>query len=159
MDQVAPAVRSRMMRAIRGKHTKPEITVRKALHAAGFRFRLHRRDLPGTPDIVLSKYRFAVQVNGCFWHRHNCPKGRRHPSSNVTYWGPKLERNKARQAAATAALIAAGWRVVTVWECDVPGGVRNLLRSLRRIRSATSGYKLTRNVKDARLGFRRRLST
>jgi len=144
MDQVVPAVRSRMMRAIKGKNTKPEIAVRTALHAAGFRFRLHCRDLPGTPDVVLPKHRTVVLVNGCFWHRHDCPKGRRHPSSNVGYWGPKLERNKVRQAAAIQALAAAGWKVVTVWECDVAGGIRDLLRALRRTRPETSGYKLTR---------------
>jgi DNA mismatch endonuclease (patch repair protein) len=130
MDQVSPKVRSRMMRAIRSKHTKPEIAVRKALHAAGYRFRLHRRDLPGTPDVVLPKHNVAVQINGCFWHRHDCPKGQRHPSSNVSYWGPKLERNSLRQAKAAKALAAAGWRVVTVWECDLRGGVKNLLTVL-----------------------------
>jgi DNA mismatch endonuclease (patch repair protein) len=130
MDQVTPAVRSRMMRAIRGKNTKPELEVRKALHAAGYRFRLHRKDLPGTPDVVLPRYSMAVQVNGCFWHRHECPRGRRRPSSNVDYWGPKLDRNRRRQAAVAKALSAAGWVVVTIWECEVEAGIAALLRDL-----------------------------
>jgi DNA mismatch endonuclease, patch repair protein len=132
MDQVTPAVRSRVMRAIRSKHTMPEMQVRRALHAAGFRFRLHRKDLPGTPDLVLPRYRLAVQVNGCFWHRHDCQKGRRHPSTNLTYWVPKLERNRTRQTASEGALRAAGWSVVTIWECDVSTGIRKLLRRLRK---------------------------
>jgi DNA mismatch endonuclease (patch repair protein) len=108
---------------------------------------LHRKDLPGTPDVVLPRYRIAVQVNGCFWHRHDCPKGNRHPSSNVGYWGPKLVRNKARQAASVQNLLARGWKVVMVWECDVAGGISDLLRALRRERTRqdTCGYKLTRH--------------
>jgi DNA mismatch endonuclease (patch repair protein) len=121
-----------MMRAIRGKNTKPEMLVRRALHAAGYRFRLHRRDLPGTPDVVLPRYRIVVQVNGCWWHGHDCPRGQRRPSTNVEYWGPKLERNKQRQATAEASLIAADWTVVTVWECDLEAGIAGLLRRLRR---------------------------
>jgi DNA mismatch endonuclease (patch repair protein) len=130
MDQVTPAIRSRMMRAIRGKNTKPELQVRRALHAAGHRFRLHRKDLAGTPDVVLPRYRVAVQVNGCFWHRHECPRGRWHPSSNVDYWGPKLERNRRRRAAVAEALGATGWSVVTIWECNVQAGIDALLQEL-----------------------------
>jgi DNA mismatch endonuclease (patch repair protein) len=132
MDQVPATVRSRMMRAIRSKNTKPELKVRRALHAAGYRFRLHRRDLPGTPDIVLPRYRIAVQVNGCFWHRHDCPRGRHRPSTNTDYWGPKLERNLRRQADATKALSEAGWAVVMIWECEVETGINDLLRNLAR---------------------------
>jgi DNA mismatch endonuclease (patch repair protein) len=135
MDQVSPAVRSRMMRAIHSKNTQPELRVRRALHAAGYRFRLHRKDLPGTPDIVLPQYRTVVQVNGCFWHRHDCPRGRRWPSSNASYWRPKLERNQRRQEAAVRALSAAGWRVVTIWECNVGGGLAALLRALAYLKS------------------------
>ena len=131
MDQVSPVVRSRMMRGIRGKNTEPELMVRRALHAAGYRFRLHRRDLPGTPDVVLPWYRTVVQVNGCWWHGHECSRGRRRPSTNFEYWGPKLERNKRRQATADAALTEAGWSVITIWECDIEAGIVSLLRTLR----------------------------
>jgi len=132
MDQVPPKIRSRMMRAIRAKHTKPEMQVRRALHAAGYRFRLHQKGLPGTPDIVLKRHSVAIPVNGCSWHRHDCPKGRRHPSTNVSYWGPKLEKNRLRQIATAEALVAAGWKVVTIWECEVDAGIKALLRKLRR---------------------------
>jgi DNA mismatch endonuclease, patch repair protein len=130
MDQVSPVVRSRMMRAIRSKNTEPELLVRRVLHAAGYRFRLHRRDLPGTPDIVLPRYRTVVQVNGCWWHGHNCSRGRRRSSTNVEYWGPKLERNIRRQATADAAMAAIGWSVVTIWECDIEAGIVSLLATL-----------------------------
>ena len=130
MDQVTPAVRSRMMRSIRGKNTMPEVQVRRALHAAGHRFRIHRKDLPGTPDVVLPRYRIALQVNGCFWHRHECSRGQRRPSSNVDYWWPKLERNRQRRIDTDAALSAAGWLVVTIWECELQAGIEALLRNI-----------------------------
>lgn len=128
-DRVPPEARSRMMAAVRGKNTKPELVVRRALHAAGFRFRLHRRDLPGRPDIVLPRHRVAVFVHGCFWHGHDCPRGRR-PTSNVEFWGPKLDRNLERDSEATAALERSGWRHVAIWECSVVAGVEALLRDL-----------------------------
>ena len=142
MDQVSAAVRSRMMRAIRSKNTKPELQVRRTLHIAGYRSRLHRKDLPGTPDLVLPRYRMAVQINGCFWHRHDCPRGRRRPSSNVDYWDQKLERNWRRQAAAAQALSEAGWSVVTIWECELKAGIDALLRESRE--PASIGYKWIR---------------
>ncbi|WP_080890877.1 MULTISPECIES: very short patch repair endonuclease [Bradyrhizobium] len=132
MDQVEPAVRSRMMRAIKGKDTGPERAVRAALHTAGYRYRLHRRDLPGSPDIVLPRFRIAVQVNGCFWHRHDCKKGRRTPSSNANYWGPKLAKNRQRQMASNRALVERGWKVAIVWECQIEQGISELKRLLRR---------------------------
>jgi DNA mismatch endonuclease (patch repair protein) len=116
MDRVDKDVRSRIMRAVRRKGTGPELVLRKALHAAGLRFRLHRRDLPGTPDIVLPGRRVAVFVHGCFWHGHECRAGRA-PASRAEYWGPKLAANRERDARKAAELEAAGWRVVTVWEC------------------------------------------
>jgi DNA mismatch endonuclease, patch repair protein len=130
MDQVTPAVRSRMMRAIPSKNTKPELEVRRTLHAMGYRFRLHRKDLAGTPDVVFPRYRIAVFVNGCFWHGHDCPRGRRKPSSNVRYWGQKLERNRRRSISAIKALSASGWSVVTVWECNMRAGIEDLVRHL-----------------------------
>lgn len=107
MDRVLPEARSRMMAAVKGKDTKPEMIVRRALHAAGHRFRLHRDDLPGRPDLVLPRHRMAVFVHGCFWHGHHCRRGKR-PSTNVDFWGPKLDRNIERDRAARAALEATG---------------------------------------------------
>lgn len=105
------------MRAIRSCDTKPELVVRRLLFAAGFRYRLHDAKLPGKPDIVLRKWKTAVFVNGCFWHQHEgCPRASI-PSSNNEYWLPKLARNKARDREEQAALMAAGWRVLVVWEC------------------------------------------
>src|SRR5690349_6557163 len=99
-----------MMSRVRGRDTAPELRVRCALHAAGFRFRLHRRDLPGRPDIVLPAFRTAVFVHGCFWHAHDCPRGRR-PASNSAFWAAKLEKNVARDRDAAAALVWLGWTV------------------------------------------------
>ena len=117
-DRLTPENRSSLMRAIKGKNTNPEIKVRSLLHQLGFRFRLHRRNLPGNPDIVLPKYRSVIFVNGCFWHRHTCRAGHV-PKSRQEYWAPKLDRTQARDAENYAALIAQGWRVKVVWECEV----------------------------------------
>ncbi|MCA3108204.1 MAG: DNA mismatch endonuclease Vsr [Rhodocyclaceae bacterium] len=119
MDVVDAATRSRMMAGIRGKDTAPELAVRKGLHAAGFRFRLHRRDLPGRPDIVLPRYRAVVFVHGCFWHRHAGCRYATTPSSNAMRWTRKFSENVARDRAAIAALESAGWRVAVTWECGL----------------------------------------
>ena len=107
------------MARVKATNTRPEIAVRRLVHRLGYRFRLHRRDLPGTPDLVLPKYRAVLFVHGCFWHQHFCPRGRRQPGSNQEYWGPKLARNVARDASTTGALERMGWRVLTIWECQV----------------------------------------
>lgn len=107
------------MRAIRKKNTKPELVVRRRLHALGFRFRLHRRDLPGTPDIVLPRHRVVIQVHGCFWHQHPGCRHATTPRTRQDYWLPKLERNVARDHTSTEALQALGWRVMTLWECEL----------------------------------------
>lgn len=110
-----------MMAGIKGKNTKPEITVRKLLHEAGFRFRLHRKDLPGKPDIVLPRYRTAVFVNGCFWHGHeNCHLFRL-PKSREEFWQEKISGNIARDRQKHDELLASGWRVLVVWECALKG--------------------------------------
>lgn len=108
---------SSQMAKIRKTDTRPELSVRRALHAQGHRFRLHRNDLPGCPDIVLPKRRLAIFVNGCFWHQHGCPLTRR-PKKNLAYWLPKLERNVRRDLLNTQALNAIGWRVAVLWECE-----------------------------------------
>ncbi|QJW85691.1 DNA mismatch endonuclease Vsr [Ramlibacter terrae] len=118
-DVVDAATRSRMMSGIRGKNTRPEMLVRKFLHAHGFRFRLHRKDLPGVPDIVLPKYKTVVFVHGCFWHQHgNCRFAAR-PKSNADFWSAKLGANAARDARVKTELEQLGWHVVTVWECSL----------------------------------------
>lgn len=118
-DIVDKATRSRMMSGIRGTNTKPELRLRKALHAEGFRFRVNVRSLPGTPDIVLPKWKTAIQVHGCYWHRHaGCSKATT-PSSNTEFWKKKFQNNVRRDARAFTDLHALGWRTVIVWECVI----------------------------------------
>lgn len=118
-----------MMASVKGRNTLPEMRVRQALHAAGYRFRLHRRDLPGRPDLVLPRYRLAIFVHGCFWHGHDCRRGRK-PSSNTSFWEIKLARNVERDRAATEALTAAGWIVETLWECCLEPGIERVLNRI-----------------------------
>lgn len=135
MDTVPPEVRSRIMAAIRAKNTSPEMAVRRLLHGMGFRFRLHVRDLPGTPDIVLPRHNLVVFVHGCFWHNHADCRGGRVPASNVGFWGPKLAGNKRRDRLNQAALRKLGWRVAVVWECRVRNEAA-LRRRFRRLLNA-----------------------
>lgn len=107
------------MRSVKQKNTKPEMAVRRLLHAMGFRFRLHRRDLPGTPDVVLPRYRAAIQVHGCFWHQHPGCRHATKPRSRPDYWLPKLARNIERDAESSARLEVMGWRVLVLWECEL----------------------------------------
>lgn len=118
-DKLTPSQRHKCMSAIRGKNTKPEILVRKGLHARGFRFRLQDRRLPGRPDIVLPKYGVAIMVNGCFWHGHKGCRYATRPKSNVEFWDAKIARNHHRDEVTTAHLEALGWTVITVWECEL----------------------------------------
>ncbi len=107
------------MSGIRGKDTKPEITVRSLLHKSGFRFRLHRKDLSGTPDIVLPKYNTVIFVHGCFWHGHEgCPRAKR-PATNKKFWNEKLDKNIERDRRNQKELTESGWRVLVVWSCEV----------------------------------------
>jgi len=115
-DTMTKAERSALMAKIRSTNTKPEVFVRSALHRAGFRFRLHNRELPGRPDIVLPKHRTVVFVHGCFWHRHGCALASE-PATRRAFWREKFARNVARDKRTAAALRRAGWRVLTVWEC------------------------------------------
>lgn len=116
-DTVTPETRSRMMSGIRAKNTRPERLVRSALFAAGYRFRIHRKDLPGSPDIVLPGKKVAIFVHGCFWHRHKGCNMAKLPSSNLDFWRNKLDANVERDRKAIEALNLLGWRVMTVWEC------------------------------------------
>ena len=126
-DVVDVATRSRMMAGIQGKNTKPEILIRKALHARGFRFRLHVKDIPGKPDLVLPKYRALIFVHGCFWHGHGC-RYFKVPQTRPEFWLEKIGKNQRRDSLQEEALKAMGWRVLVVWECAV--------RSMRKDKSS-----------------------
>jgi DNA mismatch endonuclease (patch repair protein) len=110
--------RSQMMAAVRSKNTAPEMRVRRLVHSMGYRYRLHRRDLPGKPDLVFPARSKVIFVHGCFWHQHGC-KGSHLPKSNVSYWVPKLERNRARDAEHIKALRGKGWKCLVLWECKL----------------------------------------
>lgn len=125
MDIVSPAIRSRMMAGIGARHTAPELSVRRYLHATGLRFRLHVGGLLGRPDIVLPRYRTVVFVHGCFWHRHSNCKFATTPSTRADFWQSKFRANQARDIRVRAGLEAAGWNVIVVWECET-GSVERL---------------------------------
>lgn len=129
VDTVTPAKRSSIMSRIRARDSKPEMRVRRTAHALGYRFRLHRRDLPGTPDLVFSGRRKVVFVHGCWWHRHDGCRKASAAKSNVEFWRAKFERNTARDAIAERELRRLGWEVLVVWECQTAdaAGLRNLL--------------------------------
>ena len=118
-DVYGPEKRSAVMRRVKGRDTTPEKTVRRLLTRLGARYRLHRRDLPGRPDIVMPGRRLALFVHGCFWHGHDCARGARVPKANRDYGTAKVARNRARDTAARDARLAAGWRVETLWECEL----------------------------------------
>ncbi len=118
-DVYSPQKRSAVMRRVKGRDTTPELTVRRALTRLGARYRLQRADLPGKPDIVMPGRRLALFVHGCFWHGHDCARGARVPKQNRDYWLGKVARNRARDEASREALAALGWRVETIWECDL----------------------------------------
>ena len=118
-DVMSPEQRSRCMSRIRNKNTPPEIIVRRLVHSSGYRFVLHKRGLPGTPDLVFPRYRKIIFVHGCFWHRHACRNGRRLPKSRVDFWTYKLAGNKARDLATRRRLRRLGWRFLVIWECEI----------------------------------------
>ena len=118
-DTFTPAERSAVMRRVKSKDSSAELKVRKALTRMGLRYRLHRKDLPGSPDIAFPGRRLALFVHGCFWHGHDCKRGARPPKANAAYWSAKIDRNKTRDIRTTVALTALGWRQATVWECEL----------------------------------------
>ena len=134
-DVVDSQTRSRMMASIRGRDTKPELIVRRFLHREGLRFRLHGRDLPGRPDIVLPRRRSIVFVHGCFWHRHSGCRFAATPETRRQFWKNKLAANVVRDARNLKLLATSGWRVFVVWECEVESSAR-LRRLVRAIRAA-----------------------
>jgi DNA mismatch endonuclease, patch repair protein len=125
-DVLTPKQRRLNMSRIRGRNTKAELILRRGLHARGLRFRLHRKELPGKPDLVFPKWRAVILVHGCFWHGHDCPMFKR-PATHTEFWNAKIARNQERDREAVAALKATGWRVLVVWECALRGPARRPL--------------------------------
>ena len=132
-DVFTPEKRSAVMRRVKGRDTAPELKVRRMLRAAGIGYRLGGCGLPGRPDVVMKGRKVVVFVHGCFWHGHHCPRGARKPKANAVYWLAKIEGNRARDASVAATLPAAGWRVLTVWECRLrdPGFAEAMLAEIR----------------------------
>lgn len=125
MDTVDPKKRSEIMSHIRGKNTKPELLIRSLLHRSGFRFRIHRRDLPGCPDIVLPKYKTIIFVHGCFWHQHSGCKKSTLPQTNITFWKNKLKKNSDRDLFVQNELEKSGWKVIIIWQCEISAIQKN----------------------------------
>ena len=144
-DILTPSERSARMRLIRSGDTKPEKRLRSVLHRAGFRFRLHDRSLPGTPDIVFPSRRKAIFVHGCFWHLHRCQKPSRKPKSNRAYWIPKLEATKKRDTRNRRKLTALGWQVLTVWECELKILDQALAKAIRFLGPRSAVRRHVRN--------------
>lgn len=149
-DVVSAAKRSEMMAGIRAKNTRPEILVRRALFALGFRFRLHDKRLPGTPDLVLRKHRAVVFVHGCFWHRHSCHLFKI-PSSRQAFWLAKLRRNQQNDRIAVRKLCADGWKVIEIWECALKGPTRLPIEALaRQVECILTGKSTARQIIQGR---------
>jgi DNA mismatch endonuclease, patch repair protein len=127
----SPEVRRRTMQAVKSKDTSIEMRVRRLLHAQGYRYRLHKRELPGCPDLVFSSRRKVIFIHGCFWHGHPCARGKRVPKSNTDYWTAKISRNKARDAATLVTLRKSGWQALVLWECEMkkPDALQDRLQS------------------------------
>lgn len=130
-SEAVDAARSELMRRVRGKNTTPERAVRRVAHALGYRFRLHRRDLPGTPDLVFPRLRMAIFVHGCFWHRHEGCARTTMPKTRAAYWREKFEQNVRRDRRNLAALRCLGWEVLVVWECQTFERIQLLARLSR----------------------------
>ena len=137
MDKLTPEQRSAVMSAVKNKNTTPEIKVRKALHAMGYRFRLNQKNLPGKPDIVLAKYRLCIFVHGCFWHQHPGCKRSTIPTTNREFWIRKFNKNKERDYAAQTQLENLGWRPTIVWECETKTP-KTAVAAIERCFAATS---------------------
>ncbi|MBY3558575.1 very short patch repair endonuclease [Rhizobium laguerreae] len=135
-DRISPEDRSRLMAKVKRSNTKPEMVVRKLMHAHGWRYRLHVKEMPGTPDIVFPSRKAVLFVNGCFWHGHTCRLGRL-PSSRPEFWGPKIQANRERDIRKIDQLVADGWRVMTVWQCSLNEPELVLPQIERFLRSTT----------------------
>jgi DNA mismatch endonuclease (patch repair protein) len=149
VEKIAPATRSRMMASIRGKDTAPERAVRRMLHTLGFRFRIHRRDLPGNPDIVLPRHRLAILVHGCFWHRHPGCRFTTSPKTNAPFWQTKFKNNVRRDIEALGQLNEAGWRTLVVWECSVKADAEGNSKLPRLLQQAIASQKRQIQIPNA----------
>ncbi|MBI3774891.1 MAG: DNA mismatch endonuclease Vsr [Gammaproteobacteria bacterium] len=139
-DTVSKSVRRKIMASVPQAHTKPERIVRSMLHGLGYRFGLHKRNLPGSPDIVLTRYKLGVFVHGCFWHQHSKCKYARRPSSRLDYWENKLDENVERDKRKLVELKHLGWKTLIIWQCET--------KSIARLRKKISRYMLERSSKD-----------
>ncbi len=149
-DIVDSKTRSRMMSGIRGKNTKPEIVIRKRLHARGYRFRLHRKDLPGSPDMVLRKHQAVILINGCFWHGHQC-RLFKWPKTRPEFWRNKIEGNIRRDQQKLFELKRLGWRVCLLWECEIKGAnEEHLNRVMESISKWLNGAESSLFIPDSR---------
>ena len=138
-DNRSAALRSKMMSAVQTKDTGPELQVRRLLHGLGYRYRLHRKDLPGRPDIVFGPRKKIVFVHGCFWHAHGCPKGKL-PKSRLHYWGPKIAANTKRDRKTMQELHELGWKVLVIWQCELKDNERLLNRLLAFLEGKTKEW-------------------
>jgi DNA mismatch endonuclease (patch repair protein) len=129
-DPFSETERRAIMAKVKSKNTTPELKVRRAVHAAGFRYSLHRKELPGSPDLVFRRHKLAVFVHGCFWHWHGCKRSRM-PAANHDYWTAKIARNIERDKSDLDRLDALGWRHLIIWECELPAGIDELINLLR----------------------------
>jgi DNA mismatch endonuclease (patch repair protein) len=143
-DVFSPEKRSEVMRRVRGRDTSPERKVRQLLTRMGLRYRLHRKDLPGSPDVVFAGRRVALFVHGCFWHGHDCARGARVPKANADYWIRKIGRNRARDAEVQQKLAAAGWRAVVVWECELKDEAGLAARLAAELEATPAGPRASR---------------
>jgi DNA mismatch endonuclease, patch repair protein len=127
----SPELRHRTMQAVRSKNTRPELLVRRLLHANGYRYRLHSKQLPGCPDLVFPSRKKVLFIHGCWWHGHDCQRGARVPKTNVVYWTKKVIRNRNRDENSRKQLEAQGWKVFAIWECELNDATSALMRLAR----------------------------
>jgi len=144
-EKLSKSARSVLMGRVRSRNTSPEIRVRRLLHALGYRFRLHRADLPGSPDVVLPKYKLCIFVHGCFWHRHSGCKRASNPAMNRKFWAVKFQQNRKRDAKAQRELLSVGWTPYVIWECETRNSEK-LARQLERVTRRRKGHSQRRSA-------------
>lgn len=147
-DRVDSATRSQMMAAVKSRNTKPELLIRSMLHQKGFRFRLHVKDLPGKPDIVLPKYRSVILINGCFWHGHENCRFFKIPSTRTEFWEEKIYKNKINDSKAIAKLLAENWRVCVIWQCKIRESKKDLTALADIVSSFITGKEEFLELRD-----------